>query len=87
MCFEQVPSTISHPPLAIKLRSGVVLSDSTARWHLELLIHAGIPEEQWDEVVEESGFLDPHGTFVAGRGVRILEGSKYFVMPEEDTRD
>jgi len=30
-------------------------------------------------VVAESGFLDSHGTFVAGKGVRILEGSKYFV--------
>jgi hypothetical protein len=72
--------------LAIKLRSGVVLSDATARWHIDLLVHAGIPEEQWDEVVADSGFLDRQGTFVAGHGVRILEGSKYFVVPEEDSR-
>jgi len=84
MCVELVPSAASHPPLAIKLRSGVVLSDATARWHIEVLVHTGIPEEQWDEVVVESGFLDSHGTFVAGNGVRILEGSKYFVLPEEN---
>ena len=87
MCFEQGPSTASYPPLAIKLRSGVVLSDSTARWHIDLLVHTGIPEEQWDEVVAESGFLDLHGTFVAGNGIRILEGSKYFMASGEDTCD
>jgi hypothetical protein len=60
-----------------------VLSDATARWHIDLLLGTGLSEEQWDEMVAESGFLDPHGTFVAGTGVRILEGSKYFATPEE----
>lgn len=32
-------------------------------------MRAGIPEEQWAEVVAESGFLDPQGTFVAGHGI------------------
>lgn len=83
MCSESVPLTASYPPLAIKLRSGMVLSDATARWHIDLLLGMGLPEEQWDEVVAESGFLDPQGTFIAGTGVRILEGSKYFVTQEE----
>lgn len=83
MCFEQVSPKSSHLPLAIKLQSGVVLSDATARWHIELLVHAGIPEEQWDEIVAESGFLDPDGSFIAGHGMRILEGDKYFVVPGE----
>jgi len=87
MCFEQEPSTASYPSLAIKLRSGSVLSDSAARWHIDLLVHTGIPEEQWDEVVAESGFLDSHGTFVAGKGVRILAGSKYFMASGEGTCD
>ena len=52
-----------HPPLALKLRSGVVLAHPGARWHVELLEQAGIPEGQWAEVVAESGFLDPQGAW------------------------
>ena len=70
-----------HPPLALKLRSGAVLANPTAQWHFELLVQAGIPEEQWAEVVAESGFLDPQGAFVAGHGVRILAGKHYFARP------
>ena len=54
-----------HPPLALKLRSGAVLANPKAQWHFELLVQAGIPEEQWAEVVAESGFVDPQGAFVA----------------------
>lgn len=85
--MAQVLSINMSPPLAIKLRSGLVLSDPQARWHIEVLIHAGIPEEQWDELVEESGFLDEHGAFVAGRGLRLLEGRQYFATPEEKSCD
>jgi hypothetical protein len=70
-------------PLAIKLRSGLVLTDPSAHWHIDLLVHAGIPEEQWNELVAESGFLDPQGTFVAGRGIRLLAGQRYFTGPPE----
>jgi hypothetical protein len=73
--------TNSHPPLAIKLRSGLVLTNPDAQWHFELLVRAGIPEEHWAEVVAESGFVDPQGTFIAGRGARILEGKTYFALP------
>ena len=87
MCTEHPPSSDVHPPLAIKLRSGLVLTHPTARWHIDVLVHAGIPEEHWDEVVAESGFLDPDGSFVAGRGIRLLEGRQYFLLPGEDTSD
>ena len=71
------------PPLAIKLRSGRVLSAPDARWHSDLLLQAGIPEEQWEAVVAASGFLDPHGHFVAGHGARLLAGRHYFREPPE----
>jgi len=70
-----------HPPLAIKLRSGLVLTHPSARWHFELLVQADIPEEHWAEVVAESGFVDSQGTFIAGHGARILEGKEYFTLP------
>ena len=73
-----------HPPLAIKLRSGLVLANPSAQWHVELLVQAGIPEDQWAEVVAESGFVDPQGTFIAGHGARILEGNDYFARPLEE---
>ncbi len=79
--MTQTFMTETTPPLAIKLRSGLVLTHPQARWHMEVLLLAGIPEEQWDEVVAESGFLDPQGAFVAGHGVRLLEGSQYFALP------
>ncbi len=85
MCTEHSPSPDVHPPLAITLRSGLVLTHPAARWHIDLLVQAGIPEEQWDEVVVESGFLDPNGSFVAGRGIRLLEGKQYFLVPGDDT--
>jgi hypothetical protein len=75
-----------HPPLAIKLRSGTVLANPSARWHFEILVQAGIPEGQWTEVVAESGFLDPQGAFVAGRGVRVLEGKHYFARPSAEAQ-
>jgi hypothetical protein len=73
-----------HPPLAIKLRSGTVLTHPSARWHIEILVQAGIPEGQWAEVVAESGFLDPQGVFVAGHGARILAGKPYFARPSAE---
>jgi hypothetical protein len=76
----------SHPPLAIKLRSGIVLTKPSVRWHVELLVEAGIPEDQWGEVVAESGFVDSQGIFVAGHGVRVLEGGYYFTQPIEETQ-
>jgi hypothetical protein len=75
-----------HPPLAIKLRSGTVLAHSSARWHVEILVQAGIPEEQWAEVVAESGFLDPQGSFVAGHGARVLAGKHYFAQPSAEVQ-
>ena len=75
-----------HPPLALKLRSGAVLAHPGARWHVELLEQAGIPEGQWAEVVAESGFLDPQGAFVAGHGARVLEGQHYFAQPREEVQ-
>ena|SRR5215510_12799617 len=84
MGMMQTRSIDLHPQLAIKLRSGLVLTHPHARWHIDILMQAGIPEDQWDEVVSASGFLDAHGAFVAGRGVRLLEGSEYFTVPEED---
>ena len=75
-----------HPPLAIKLRSGLVLTNPRARWHIEILVQAGIPEEQWAEVVAESGFVDAEGTFIAGHGVRVLEGKNYFVRSTEEAQ-
>ena len=75
-----------HLPLAIKLRSGTVLAHPNARWHVEILVQAGIPEGQWAEVVAESGFLDAQGAFVAGHGARILEGQHYFVRPLEEAQ-
>ena len=71
-------------PLAIKLRSGIVLANPSAQWHIEILVQAGIPEDQWAEVVAESGFVDPQGTFIAGHGARILEGNDYFARPLEE---
>ena len=76
----------SHPPLAIKLRSGTVLAHPGARWHVEILVQAGLPEGQWAEVVAESGFLDAQGAFVAGHGARVLEGKPYFVRPLEEVQ-
>ena len=75
-----------HPPLAVKLRSGAVLANPNAQWHVELLVQAGIPEEQWAEVVAESGFVDPQGVFVAGHGVRLLAGKHYFARPSAETQ-
>jgi hypothetical protein len=75
-----------HPPLAVKLRSGIVLAHPSARWHFEILVQAGIPEEQWTEVVAESGFLDPQGTFVARHGARVLEGKHYFTQPNAEAQ-
>jgi len=69
-----------HPPLALKLRSGLVLTHPSARWHFELLVQAGIAEDHWAEVVVESGFVDPQGTFIVGHGTRILEGKAYFAQ-------
>ena len=86
MCILQAHPIDFHPPLAIKLRSGTVLANSSARWHFEILVQAGIPEDQWAEVVAESGFLDPHGTFVAGHGVRILAGKHYFAQPSAEAQ-
>jgi hypothetical protein len=74
----------SHPPLAIKLRCGTILAHPSARWHVEILVQAGIPEGRWAEVVEESGFLDAQGAFVAGHGARVLEGRHYFAQPREE---
>lgn len=76
----QTGSTETSPPLAIKLRSGLVLSHPQAHWHIDVLLDAGIPEEQWNDVVAESGFLDPQGAFVAGHGVRLLTGRHYFAL-------
>jgi hypothetical protein len=73
-------------PLALKLRSGVVLANPSARWHFELLVQAGIPEGQWAEVVAESGFLDAQGTFVARHGARVLEGKHYFAQPSAEAQ-
>ena len=47
-------------------------------------MQAGIPEDQWAEVVAESGFVDPQGTFIAGHGARVLEGKAYFARPLEE---
>jgi hypothetical protein len=85
MCNLQARPLDSHPPLAIKLRSGAVLAHPSARWHVEILVQAGIPEDRWAEVVAESGFLDPQGTFVAGHGVRVLAGKHYFARPSAET--
>jgi hypothetical protein len=74
----------SHPPLALKLRSGFILSNPHARWHFELLEQVGIPEEQWEEAVAESGFLDAEGTFIAGHGTRVLQGKHYFAQPSSE---
>ena len=74
----------SHPPLALKLRSGALLAYPGARWHVELLVQAGIPEGQWAEVVAESGFLGPQGAFVAGHGARVLEGRHYFAQSHDE---
>src|SRR5262245_16536487 len=75
LCMRSVnPRAIScHPPLALKLRSGIVLTSPSARWHFELLVQARIPEDQWAEMVAESGFLDSEGTFIAGRGVVVYK--------------
>jgi hypothetical protein len=75
-----------HSPLALKLRSGIVLTSPRARWHFELLVQAGIPEDRWAEVVAESGFVDPQGTFIAGHGARVLEGRDYFARPPEEAQ-
>jgi hypothetical protein len=75
-----------HPPLALKLRSGIVLTNPSARWHVEILVQAGIPEEQWAEVVAESGFIDAEGAFITGRGARVIEGSAYFAQPGEEVQ-
>ena len=75
-----------HPPLAIKLRSGLVLTHPGARWHIDILVQAGIPEDQWAEVVAESGFVDVQGIFIAGHGVRVLAGKDYFARPIEEVQ-
>ena len=75
-----------HPPLALKLRSGIVLTNASARWHFELLVQAGIPEGQWAEVVAESGFVDSQGAFVVGHGARVLEGEHYFGLPSAEAQ-
>lgn len=75
-----------HPPLALKLQSGIVLANPSARWHFEILVQAGIPEGQWAEVVAESGFLDSQGAFVVGHGTRVLEGKQYFALPSAETQ-
>jgi hypothetical protein len=86
MCILQARPSDFHPPLAIKLRSGTVLANPSARWHFEILVQAGIPEGQWAEVVAESGFLDPQGVFVVGHGVRVLEGKHYFALPSAEAQ-
>jgi hypothetical protein len=84
MCILKARPIDFHPPLAIKLRSGIVLANPSVQWHIEILVQAGIPEDQWAEVVAESGFVDPQGTFIAGHGARILEGNDYFTQPLEE---
>jgi hypothetical protein len=86
MCILQARPIDFHLPLAVKLRSGIVLANPSARWHFEILVQAGIPEEHWAEVVAESGFLDSQGTFVVGHGVRVLEGKRYFARPSEESQ-
>jgi hypothetical protein len=86
MCMVKTHVIDGHPPLALKLRSGLVLTNPSARWHFELLVRAGIPEAQWAEVVAESGFVDSQGTFIAGHGVRVLEGKDYFALPVEEAQ-
>jgi len=85
MCILKARPIDLYPPLAIKLRSGTVLANPSARWHFEILVQVGIPEEQWAEVVAESGFLDSQGTFVAGHGIRVIEGKHYFALPSAKT--
>jgi hypothetical protein len=82
----KVRSPDFHPPLAIKLRCGTVLAHPSARWHVELLVQAGIPEGQWAEEVAESGFLDAQGAFVVGHGARVLEGEHYFAQPSAEVQ-
>jgi hypothetical protein len=86
MCILKACPIDNHPPLAIKLRSGIVLTNPNARWHFELLVQAGIPEEQWAEVVAASGFVDSQGSFVAGHGARVLEGHGYFARSNEEAQ-
>jgi len=86
MCILKARPSDFHLPLAIKLRSGTVLANPSARWHFEILVQAGIPEEQWAEVVAESGFLDSQGTFVAGHGARVLEGKHYCALPSAEAQ-
>jgi len=78
MDIEKARPFDCHPPLALKLRSGLVLTHPSAQWHFELLVQAGIAEDHWAEMVAESGFVDPQGTFIAGHGTRIIEGKAYF---------
>jgi hypothetical protein len=84
MCRVKARPLGCHPPLALKLRSGLVLTHPSAQWHFELLAQAGIPEEQWAEAVEESGFVDAQGTFIAGHGTRVLAGKDYFTRSTEE---
>jgi hypothetical protein len=86
MCNVKARLLNCHPPLAIKLHSGLVLTNPSAQWHIDILVQAGIPEDQWAEVVAESGFLDAEGTFIAGHGVRVLEGKDYFALPGEEAQ-
>ena len=78
MCLVNARPIAGHPPLALRLRSGLVLTDPRAQWHFELLVQAGIPGPSWAEVVAESGFVDPQGIFIVGHGARVLEGKAYF---------
>ena len=66
-----------HPPLALKLCSGLVLTNPNAQWHFELLLQAGVAEEYWAEVVTESRFVDAEGTFHVGHGARLLAEKAY----------
>ena len=86
MCRVQARPLGCHPPLALKLRSGIVLTSPSVHWHFELLAQAGIPEEQWAEAVAESGFVDSEGTFIAGHGARVLEGKDYFTRSTDEAQ-
>jgi hypothetical protein len=86
MCIFKARPIDYYPPLALKLRSGIVLTNPSAQLHIEILVLAGIPEDQWAEVVAESGFVDPQGTFIAGYGARVLEGKNYFARLINETQ-
>lgn len=56
---------------AMKLRDGRTISDPQAVHHADVLERHGIPENQWEQVVEASGFLDEAGNFVQPRTSRV----------------